>query len=498
MPRADSYAGKRSFDVTPEPPGEAVSGNVEPGGARAGASFVVHQHHARRLHYDLRLEMFNGDVPVLVSWAVPKGLPLKKGKPHLAVHVEDHPFEYGSFSGTIPAGEYGAGEVRIFDAGTYELLEQAPGKLSFRLKGTRLKGVWHLNHTKREQNDWLVIFSRDERGPRDPLPELTPMGATLVAEPFDDDGWIYEVKWDGVRALAVCEEETVLVSRNRRDITGTYPELADIHRQLVAVDAVVDGEIVAMSGGRPSFERLQGRINLQNERDIKAAMSHTPVSFVAFDVLYLDGHSLLNQPLEDRKAALSELIVPSDRIQASDCVEREGVALFEAARAQGLEGIVAKKLGCPYRPGRRSKEWLKVKTILEADLVIGGWTKGEGSRSQTFGALLVGAYDDGDLRFLGAVGTGFSDRMLAEVLPKLRELEVKERPFVDDPTAKGPGPFGKTIKNPHWARPELVASIEFRELTSGYRLRAPSFKGLRPDLEPKHCTLGDLAALPGR
>ncbi|MGH2730422.1 MAG: DNA polymerase ligase N-terminal domain-containing protein, partial [Actinomycetota bacterium] len=317
MPKRATYSQKRSFDVTPEP-AAAVEGNVDPGIAPPGKTFVIHQHHARRLHYDLRLEMMNGDVPVLVSWAVPKNLPTKKGKPHLAVHVEDHPFEYGSFTGTIPAGEYGAGEVRIFDSGTYEVLEQAPGKLSIRLEGRRMRGVWHLNRTKGGKgNEWLAIFSKDERGPRDELVELKPMGATLVEEPFDDDKWIFEVKWDGVRALAVCAEETLLMSRSQRDITATYPELAELHQRLVALEAVVDGEIVAMSQGRPSFERLQSRINLQNPRDIERARMQIPVSFVAFDLLYLDGRSLVGEPIERRKELLAELVVPSDTLQVS-------------------------------------------------------------------------------------------------------------------------------------------------------------------------------------
>ncbi|MDQ3982314.1 MAG: hypothetical protein M3271_06490, partial [Actinomycetota bacterium] len=253
MPETRDYARKRRFDETPEPP-PAVSGDVDVARSLPGNSFVIHQHPARRLHFALRLEMYNGDVPVLVSWAVPKNLPLKKGKPHLAVHVEDHPFEYGSFSGTIPAGNYGAGEVRIFDRGEYELLEQERGKLTFRLSGERMRGVWHMVLTDKTEakKDWLVFLKTDERPDPDPLPEMSPMLATLVQEPFDKDGWIYELKWDGVRALGVCSDETALISRNRNEITHCYPELQSLHTRLVAIDAIVDGEIVAMSGGRPS------------------------------------------------------------------------------------------------------------------------------------------------------------------------------------------------------------------------------------------------------
>ncbi len=500
MPRKakTTYREKRSFDATPEPQ-PAVEGNVDPGIARPGKSFVIHQHHARRLHFDLRLEMFNGEVPVLVSWAVPRNLPLSKGKPHLAVHVEDHPFEYGSFSGTIPAGQYGAGEVRIFDHGTYDVTEQELGKLSFRLDGERLTGEWHLFRTARgEEKDWLVRLRSDLRPPPEPLPPLQPMMATLIHEAFDRDGWIFEPKWDGVRTLGVCApEETVLFSRRQNDVTATYPELARLHDRLVAIDAVIDGEIVAMEQGRPSFEKLQSRINLQNARDIERAMKLIPVSFIAFDVLYLDGRSLLKEPIEGRKEILEEIVVTSDLVQVSPYIEAEGTSLFEAARARDLEGIVAKKLGSPYRPGRRGREWLKVKTVHDSDVVVGGWTKGEGSRSSTFGALLVGAYEDGELRFLGSVGTGFTDKTLAQLLPQLKELESDDCPFVQDPRKLGPGAFGKPIRAPRWIRPELVARIEFRELTASGRLRAPSFKGLSPDKPPEECLFEDLAPKPG-
>ncbi|MDQ4065148.1 MAG: DNA ligase, partial [Actinomycetota bacterium] len=346
MPKTTSktYSQKRSFDKTPEPP-PAVEGDVDPGRARPGETFVIHQHHATRLHFDLRLEMFNGDVPVLVSWAVPRNLPWTPGEVHLAVHVEDHPFEYGSFSGTIPKGQYGAGEVRIFDSGTYEVLEQEPGKLTFRLNGERMRGAWHIFQTRKkgtDTKDWLVRIREDLRGEPDPLPELAPMMTSLVAEPFDDDRWIFEPKWDGVRALATCGvEETMLVSRNGRDVTATYPELAKLHDRVVAIDAIVDGEIVAMHQGRPSFERLQSRINLQNPHDIERMRKQIPVTFVAYDLLYLDGRSLLKEPIEERKRLLDDLIVPAAHLQVSPYIRGEGTTLYEAAKAQRLEGIVA-------------------------------------------------------------------------------------------------------------------------------------------------------------
>lgn len=480
--------------ATPEPPAK-VAGNVDPTTARPGKTFVIHQHHARRLHWDLRLEMFNGDVPVLVSWAVPRNLPTKKGSPHLAVHVEDHPFEYGSFSGTIPAGEYGAGEVRIFDSGTYDVLEQEPGKLTFRLHGDRLQGIYHLTEPRNADrpDEWLAFLKKWERPERDPLPELTPMAASLTDEPFDSDDWLFEIKWDGVRAISVCiEGETLVLSRNKRDITKTYPELQNLHQRLVALDAIVDGEIVALANGRPSFEQLQSRMNLQNEHEIKRATKSRPITYVMFDLLYLDGRSLLAEPVERRKELLADLVVPNERVQVSHTEAGAGVALFEAARQRGLEGVVAKKKGSPYRPGKRTREWQKVKTIHDADFVIGGWSRGEGSRSSTFGAILVGAYDDDRLLFFGSVGTGFSDSLLQELLPRLREHEIEECPFAGGVAAVRAGRFGKPIRDPHWTEPVLVARVEYRELTSGWRLRAPSFKGLRPDKAAEDCRLDEL------
>lgn len=491
-----TYSEMRAFEETPEP-AATFEGNVDPATARAGKTFVVHQHHATRLHFDLRLEMLNGDIPVLVSWAIPKNLPQKKGLKHLAIHVEDHPFDYGSFSGTIPEGNYGAGEVRIFDHGTYELHEQEPGKLTFRLEGERLKGVWHMIRTrpKGDKDEWLAFLRVNERPEPEELPVLKPMMATLVDEPFDDDDWIFEPKWDGVRAIATCADETMLLSRSLRDITTSYPELARLHQQIVAFEAVVDGEVVALHGGRPSFERLQSRINLANERDIERAAKAIPVTFIAYDLLYLDGRSLIALPLDERKELLQEVVVTSDLVDISPAVPGEGRALFQAARSQNLEGIVAKRRGSPYRPGKRARDWLKVKTTYDADVVIGGWSRGEGARSSRFGSLLVGAYEDGALRYVGSVGTGFTDRLLDEVMAELQERELPNNPFDADPR-KDKSRWGRAVKDPHWVRPELVARVEFRELTSGGKLRAPSFKELRDDKEPEECLFADLSPRP--
>lgn len=320
------------------------------------------------------------------------------------------------------------------------------------------------------------------------------MLATLIDAPFEDDDWLFEIKWDGVRALAVCSDETVLLSRNGNDVTATYPELQKLHQRLVAIDAIVDGEIVAMAQGRPSFERLQSRINLQNARDIERGAKAIPVSYVAYDLLYLDGKNITGSPLEERRRLLGELVVPADFLQVSHSTRGDGEALFEVACNNELEGIVAKKLGTPYRPGKRTREWLKVKTVHQADVVIGGWSKGEGARSDTFGSLLVGAYTDEGLSFVGSVGTGFTDARLQEVLPMLRERETDECPFSQDCKGLTSGRWGKPLKDPHWVRPELVAQVEFRELTSAGKLRAPSFKGLRSDKAPHECRFEELTA----
>lgn len=482
------YADKRAFSRTPEPAPD-IRGNVDPAVAPTGDSFVIHQHFATRLHFDLRLEMHHGDTPVLVSWAVPKNLPRSKGVRALAIHVEDHPFEYRTFSGTIPEGQYGAGEVRIFDGGRYAMLERSPGKLTFRLDGRRLRGTYHLVRTKEgDKEQWLAFLKEEPPQHRDIPPPPVPMLATLLPRPFDDRRWAFEPKWDGVRAIAVCDDQTRLVSRNGNDITSAYPELHKLHQRLVALEAMVDGEIVAIENGRPSFERLQRRMHLRHERDIERMMRAVPVTLIAFDLLYLDGSNLLRSPWERRRALLEEVLVPSESVQISPYVTSDGTALFEATRQRGLEGIVAKKLGSPYEGGRRSRNWLKVKTVREADFVVAGWSEGRGRRAGTIGSLVLGAFQDGVLRYVGSVGTGFDRALLSAVLSRLHELVAEQSPF--------PPATIREIRREHrdvlWVRPELVARAEFREITSAGRLRAPSFKGLRDDKLPEDCSFEEL------
>ena len=429
--------------------------------------------------------MFNESTPVLVSWAVPKGLPRKRGERHLAIRTEDHPMGYATFSGTIPDGEYGGGEVRIFDRGSYEMVGRSDDRITIRLDGERLAGVWHLVHTGRDggKEQWLAIMSEDLRSVGDAMPALNPMLATLTGEAFDDPDWIFEPKWDGIRALAVCGEETRLISRNDKDITVAYPELNDLHRQVVALDAVLDGEIVAFADGVPSFQRLQQRMHLRDGARIEKMAKQIPVVYMVFDIIFFDGSDMTGRPLEERRRVLEEAVVVSEEIQVSPATDGNGKALFDAAASQGLEGIMAKRKASTYKPGARSRDWLKVKVTFDADVVIVGWTEGEGARLGTLGSLVMAVYDSDELRYVGNVGTGFDKRSLGETMERLDGLAESPPPFPDDVLRSR-----AELRSAHWVEPELVATVEHRQLTDAGRLRAPSFQGFREDKAPKDCT----------
>ena len=465
------YRRKRDFAITPEPGPDVKPGNDE--------FFVIQKHDATRLHYDLRLERDG----VLVSWAVPKGLPIVPGVKHLAVQTEDHPIEYGSFEGWIPEGEYGGGEVKIFDRGRYEATEWEDGKLTFRVEGGRHRGEYHLVKTR---TDWIIFLSKSSADlqPPDP-PEWLPMLAEAGHEAFDDPSWHFEPKLDGVRTLAyVGTDGTRLVSRTGKDQTDRYPELGNLARFVNALQAVIDGEIVASDeAGKPSFHQLQQRMNLASAKEIERMRRKIPVTLFAFDLLWYDGRDLTHEALEDRRALLEELVTETDLLRVTLLVEGEGRAFFESARQLGLEGVVAKRLGSRYEPARRTRDWRKIKALNYQDCVVLGWTQGTGSRSATFGALLVGAYRerDGDLVWIGQVGTGFTDAVLADLRRRLKEVET-DRPPIDDPDLR-------KLKASHWARPELVCEVEFLQMTDGGKLRAPSFKGLRPDKLPADCVI---------
>ncbi len=460
--------GDRLSTALPEVPHPAGLTEVAP--LLEGRRFTIQQHHARRLHHDVRFEQDG----VLVSFAVPKRLPEDPGVRHLAVNTEDHPLDYLTFSGGIPAGEYGGGEVRLFDLGTYEPLEVADGKLTVRLHGTRYKGAeYHLFRTR--DRDWLVILKSKVSLPQPaPPPTYEPMMAVLTSEPFDDDEWLFEVKWDGHRCLANLGTSTRLTSRTTRDMTTQFPELIDMHRQLAARNAVVDGEIVALDrDGRPSFERMQDRFHRTPE-ELARHKGRVPVQFLAFDLLWLDGRSLLELPLVERRARLVEVLVETRDIRLSQVVEGAGKDFFAQVKALQLEGMVAKRAASPYRPGARSHDWRKIKALCLQDCVIVGWTPGKGGRAATLGSLLLAVYDDGRLRYAGNVGTGFTHAFLADLLDRLQQLQV------DKPQFEGfegtPRPRGA-----RFVRPELVCEVEYLKWTQDDKLRAASFKGLRPD-----------------
>jgi bifunctional non-homologous end joining protein LigD len=396
------------------------------------------------------------------------------------VRTEDHPLEYLEFEGDIPKGEYGAGKMRIWDRGTYETHKFDDEKVEVTFHGERLRGRYGLFPLKRRKGeppgkDWMIHRMDPAEDPtREPMPpRVTPMLAKPSKElPPDDEGWAYEIKWDGVRAIAYSEPGRIrFESRNHNDISHSYPELKALNRALSSHRAILDGEIVAFDdNGRPSFGRLQGRMHVSSEAAARRRVKDTPVVYVVFDLLWLDGHSLMDQPYEERRARLQELELQGRHWQTPDHVVGSGTAVLEASRASGLEGVLAKQLDSPYLPGRRSPCWLKVKNVLRTDVVVGGWLPGEGKRRDRIGALLVGLPDKGRLRYAGRVGTGFTDGELTRLA---RTLE--ERP--DSPFHSEPEP----PRGAFFVQPTRVAEVEFSEWTSDGILRHPSYKGLREE-----------------
>jgi bifunctional non-homologous end joining protein LigD len=472
-PDLGEYLRKRTFGpegtTEPAPSGTAGEGN----------SFVIHKHRATRLHYDVRLER-DGALP---SWAVPRGLPTKPGDKRLAVRTEDHPLEYGSFEGSIPEGHYGAGEVRIFDDGWYEPVEWTDSKVSFRLHGRRYPGLEF--HFVKTRTDWLAFLASNQQAPLIASPPaFQPMLAEGGWKAFDDPAWWFEPKFDGIRSMTTMgTDATRLVTRNGRDVSDKYPELRMIHELVDQVNAVLDAEIVAFDeDGKNSFEVLQQRMNLSNEREIKRISSRIPVALVAFDLLWLDGHDLTGLALQQRRELLETIVEQDHRLQVVTHVDGGGTAFAEVAEGLGLEGVVAKRTGSKYQPGRRSPDWRKIKLTNTQDCVILGWTPGQGGRSGTFGALLVGAYDEGKLIWIGQVGTGFTRATLDRVLEAL-ELLKRSTPPIDDPELA-------KVKGATFVEPTLVCEVEYLEITkSTKKMRAPSFKGLREDKAPDESVL---------
>jgi bifunctional non-homologous end joining protein LigD len=555
----EEYSRKRRFHDTPEP---------APGGGRRFPPnyFCVQRHDATRLHYDFRLEIDG----VLKSWAVPKGPTLDPAPRHLAAMVEDHPLEYGDFEGNIPAGNYGAGSVMLWDRGEFELLGETPGPeqlargdFKFRLHGEKLNGDFALVRMKGrgKGNEWLLIKKRDDfaaagwdveahaysvlsgrtqeeiarnlparkakrktagasnrtwesnRGPSSggrgaglaPAPEpvrtrktkraaapsaaaiasaakapmpasIQPMAATLVAAPPAGADWLFEIKWDGVRAIAFIDEEEVrLQSRNGLRCERQYPELAAIPHSLAARQAVLDGEIAVLdSSGVARFHLIQPRIANADPNAVAHLTRSTPVVYFVFDLLYLDGYDLRDAPLAERRKALESIVTPGPLLRISEAFAGDGAGMLEAARAHNLEGIVAKRGSSVYEP-RRSREWLKIKLHGEQEFVIGGFTAPRGGRDR-FGALVLGVYDDGALRWAGNVGTGFDRKLLEDVHARLQPLVIEQPPFAERPTPS---------RGITWVKPELVCEVKFSDWTQDGRLRAPVFLGLRTDVNPR-------------
>ncbi len=492
----------------------------------------MQEHRATRLHWDFRLEAAG----VMPSWAITKGPTLVAGEKRLAMKTEDHPLDYRTFEGVIPEGNYGAGEVIVWDEGFYTLFEGddpvaqiAKGKLKVVLAGHKLKGLFTLVKMKPREGEkgepWLIFKDHDDfddpdwkveehaqsvktgktlaqlqqsrkdapiwksnrassadgtavkRAARakaahaEPIPrDVKPMLTTLVDGPFDDARWLFELKWDGYRAIAVIEKDVVtLTSRNAKDLLHQFGEMASLKTAFRSIPVVVDGELCVLDAeGRPDFQALQSR-DKPEARGVKRRKP-SPVTFVVFDLLYADGRDLRDRPLDERKRLLEQIIVPDRGVLYSQHVLTKGIDLFALAERRGLEGIVGKVRTSPYR-STRSREWVKIKAKKRQEFVIGGWTEPRGSR-KGFGSLLVGYYEGTQFMYAGHVGTGYDAKLLSAVMAKLAPLERKTSPFTERPKTNTPA---------HWVKPQLVCEVAFAEWTREGILRQPVFMGMRID-----------------
>lgn len=460
--RLTTYRSMRDASKTPEPVPHTApkTGNND--------SFVIQEHHARRLHYDLRLERDG----VLVSWAVPKNLPDTPSVNHLAVHTEDHPLEYLTFHGQIPKGEYGGGDMFIWDTGTYEtekFNDVAPdspgegGEVIITLHGKKIEGRYALIQTNGK--NWLAHRMKDQKHPQagDLMPMLSTEGSVAKLKATQ---WAFEGKWDGYRVLVDANRGRLNIrSRRGREVTDEYPQFEAVAADLADHHVILDGEAVALDeNGVPSFSEMQNRAR------------STRVEFWAFDILHLDGRSLLKAKYSDRRRLL-EALAEGGGLIVPDLLPGDGPEALEYARKKRWEGVVAKKRDSTYQPGRRSSSWIKDKIWCTQEVVIGGWRQGEGGRSSGIGALVLGIPTDGGLQFVGRVGTGFTDKALATLKATLKPLETDESPFI----APLPRPDSKGVT---FVRPELVGEVRYSERTSDDRLRQPSWRGLRPDKVP--------------
>lgn len=454
----ESYARKRSFEKTPEPPPAPVEGG--------GSAFVVHRHHASRLHYDLRLEQSG----VLKSWAVPKGLPPRPGIRRLAVNVEDHPLDYVNFEGAIPKGEYGGGMMWRFAQGRYEITKEKKDGFYFRLQSRELNGEYRTHRTK--ENQWLL-----ERVDTPQIDWLRDPVEPMLARPADElpvgGDYLYEVKWDGLRALVAIDEGVVTIrGRNRLDMTRQFPELR-VPDAFRATSALFDGEIVCLDAeGRPGFRNVIHRMQQRTEGGIERARGKHPAVCYLFDCLYLDGRPIVNEPLVRRREWLQDAIKAGPTYRLSEAVD-DGAPFLEAVRTLGLEGVMAKQRQSAYLPGKRGDAWLKIKLRQTAECIIIGYTRGTGERAATFGALHLAQSVDGGLKYVGKVGTGFDEESLKDVAAELKTIErgpraVREKPLDD----------ARSI----WLKSKLLCEVQYASRTPDGSLREPVFLRLRPDL----------------
>lgn len=491
-----NYIAKRRFDKTPEPKGKVEKKQ------KSELTFVVQEHHASQLHYDFRLELDG----VLKSWAIPKGPSMNPHDRHLAVRVEDHPYEYRTFEGTIPKGNYGAGNVIIWDKGTYEPYHNSPndevtlrkelenGHLTFIMHGKKLNGEFALIQMKNKNDEWLLIKKNDSFASKEDITDkdrsvvsgkvvdegtvdvstypaikqpwnVKPMLCTLTTEPFTKDGWIFEVKWDGYRAIgSKYNSKTTLYSRANNDFASHYPAITKALDTLEH-NVILDGEIVVTDKeGVPHFEWLQNwRREPQGE-----------LNYFVFDILWYDGHDIRDMPLVDRKKLLKTILPAKSPLHYSDHVEKEGEALFSSIKQRGLEGVVAKQAHSLYRENNRGEAWLKIKTHLRQEVVIGGFTEPRGSRKY-IGSLLVGVYENGRLIYTGHSGGGIPDAQRKLLLEQLKRFKQKTSPFNEEPKSNAPVT---------WVTPNLVCEMSFSEWTSEGYMRHPVYEGLRPDKKP--------------
>jgi bifunctional non-homologous end joining protein LigD len=464
-----TYQAKRDPKKTPEPMPTAKA--VAKKRSKL-PTFVIQEHHARALHWDFRLERDG----VLVSWALPKGLPMDPSVNHLAVHVEDHPFEYGKFEGTIPKGQYGAGQVTIWDHGTYETEKWRTNEVMVVLHGTRASGKYVLFPI--DEKNWMIHRMDPAPAYFEDMPQhVKPMLALAGDLPKSDVGWAYEFKWDGVRAMLYVDGGRVRAfTRNDKSLLSTFPELRDIGLHLGSRSAILDGEIVALDeDNRPNFSTLSKRLHVTSKSAIEKLRFSLPASFFAFDLLYLEGRSLTGLPYDERRAALESLTLQGETFATPPSITNTaGSKVMNIARERGLEGVVIKRRNSRYSPGSRSGDWIKVKNFRTQEVVIGGWTEGKGERAASLGALLLGIPSREGLIYVGKVGTGFTAATRQDLLRRLSPLARKTTPFAA-PLSRAESALA------HFVRPTIVGEVQFAEWTNDGNLRQPSWRGLRSD-----------------